>query len=209
MKRTVRIKKLYKELYTKHGRPTGQWRLWCKRPKTTREREEIIIGAVLTQRTNWNNVEMAIARLKDARVCSLDDICYLGQKNRKKLVRLIKSSGFYRQKGGYLLGLARFIRKNYGNIEKMRKTNLSRLREELLCLKGLGPETTDSILLYGLEKPIFVIDEYTRRLIKRYRLAENLSYSFLQELFEKNLPKDYRLYQDFHALIVIEGKNLL
>ncbi len=82
------------------------------------------------------------------------------------------------------------------------------MREELLELKGIGPETADSILLYALDKPVFVIDEYTRRLVKKRGLAKNFSYAFLQKLFEENLKKDFRSYQDFHALIVINGKNL-
>ena len=89
----------------------------------------------------------------------------------------------------------------------MKKAELEELREELLKLKGIGPETADSILLYALDKPIFVIDEYTRRLVKKHNLADETNYQFLQKLFEENLRKDYRLYQDFHALIVINGKN--
>jgi endonuclease-3 related protein len=89
----------------------------------------------------------------------------------------------------------------------MRGAELKELREELLKLKGIGPETADSILLYALDKPIFVIDEYTRRLVEKQGLANNLSYAFLQKLFEENLRRDFRLYQDFHALIVINGKN--
>ena len=89
----------------------------------------------------------------------------------------------------------------------MKKRDLKELRRKLLELKGIGPETADSILLYGLDKPIFVIDEYTRRLVRKRKLSKNMSYGFLQELFEKNLKKDFRLYQDFHALIVIDGKN--
>jgi endonuclease-3 related protein len=89
----------------------------------------------------------------------------------------------------------------------MKKEDGKKLREKLLKLKGIGPETADSILLYALDKPVFVIDEYTRRLVKKRNLAKNFSYKFLQELFEKNLKKDFRLYQDFHALIVIDGKK--
>ncbi|OGZ21398.1 MAG: hypothetical protein A3D46_02675 [Candidatus Nealsonbacteria bacterium RIFCSPHIGHO2_02_FULL_43_13] len=85
--------------------------------------------------------------------------------------------------------------------------SLAERRERLLELKGIGPETADSIMLYALDKPVFVIDEYTRRLVKKRSLAKNLSYAFLQKLFERNLKKDFRRYQDFHALIVINGKN--
>ncbi|RLG12993.1 hypothetical protein DRN69_06230 [Candidatus Pacearchaeota archaeon] len=198
------FERLYKELKKKYGRPKGQWVLWCKRSKTWREREEVIIGAILTQRTNWNNVELALSNLKKAKIHSFKDIYQL---DIKKLATLIKPSGFYQAKANYLFHLIEFILKNYVNLEKMRKVNLEELKEQLLKLKGIGPETADSILLYALDKPVFVIDEYTRRLIKKRDLAKNLSYAFLQKLFEKNLRKDFRLYQDFHALIVIDGKN--
>ena len=116
------IKKLYKQLHAKYGEPQGQWKLWRKRPKTLLEREEVIIGAILTQMANWKNVDLAMNRLKDAGICSL--------------------YGIYE--------LARFVKKN--------------------------------------------------------RLSQDTSYNSLQRLFEKNIKRDYRLYQDFHALIVIDGK---
>lgn len=198
------FKKLYQELKTKHGRPKGQWKLWCKRPKTEKEREEVLIGAVLTQRTNWKNVEMALKNLKKARINSLRDICRLRQRS---LAPLIRPSGFYQVKAQYLFNLARFVIKNYGSLARMKKAELKELREQLLKLKGIGPETADSILLYALDKTVFVIDEYTRRMVKERGLSDNLSYAYLQKLFEENLRKDFRLYQDFHALIVINGKN--
>jgi len=198
------FEKLYKELKRKYGLPKGQWVLWCKRPKTRKEREEVIIGAILTQRTNWKNVELALNNLKRTKVDSLENIYKLGV---KKLAPLIRPSGFYQVKGDYLFYLAEFILNNYDDLERMKKVKLKELRERLLTLKGIGPETSDSILLYALDKPVFVIDEYTRRLVKKRGLAKDLSYAFLQKLFEQKLRKDFRLYQDFHALIVIDGKN--
>ena len=217
------FEKLYKELKRKYGTPKGQWKLWCKRPKIGREREEVIIGAILTQRTNWKNVELALNNLKKAKINSLKSILRLGE---KRLAPLIRPSGFYQTKANYLFHLVEFILKNYGNLEKMRKADLKELKEQLLELKGVGPETADSILLYALDKTVFVIDEYTRRIVKKRGLADTLAtklsrsesegkeedevlfaYAFLQKLFEKNLRKDFRLYQDFHALIVINGKN--
>ncbi|MFH1671616.1 MAG: hypothetical protein ABH889_02490 [Candidatus Portnoybacteria bacterium] len=197
------FEKLYKEIKGEYGMPKGQWKLWCKRPKTRQEREEVAIGAILTQRTNWKNAELALNNLKKAKITSLKDIYRLGAKT---LAPLIRPSGFYQAKAQYLFNLTRFIVKNYGGLAGIRKAELKELREELLELKGIGPETADSILLYALDKPVFVIDEYTRRLVKKRGLADNLSYPFLQKLFEKNLRKDFRLYQDFHALIVIDGK---
>lgn len=202
----TKIQKLYQALKIRHGHPGEQWRLWCKRPKTTTEREEVVIGAILTQRANWRNVELAINNLKKAGFLSLNKISRLKDRDKNKMTALIRSSGFYKQKAGYLLGLAKFVIKSYGGLKKMSSQPLSILRQELLVLKGIGPETADSILLYALEKPVFVIDEYTRRLAKKKRLSRDLSYAHLQTLFEKNLKKDYRLYQDFHALVVIEGK---
>jgi endonuclease-3 related protein len=146
---------------------------------------------------------LAIQNLKKAKVCSLKDIVRL---SARKVMPLIKPAGFYKTKYHYLLGLAKQIIKSYGGLAKMRKMELKELREELLKLKGIGPETADSILLYALDKPVFVIDEYTKRLIRKRHLAKNLNYNFLQKLFEENLRKDFRLYQDFHALIVIDGK---
>jgi len=213
------LEKLYRELRKKYGKPSGQWRLWCKRPKTEREREEVIIGAILTQRTNWKNVEIAINNLKKAGINSLKDICKLGV---KKLTPLIRPSGFYRTKARYLFSLAKFIIENYGTLEKskkirssppfaplgqMRKEEPEELRKNLLKLKGIGPETADSIMLYALDKPVFVIDEYTKRLVRKRRLSSDISYAFLQKLLEKNLKRDFRLFQDFHALIVINGKS--
>jgi len=199
------FEKLYKELKRKYGPPKGQWSLWCKRSKTNKERERVIIEAILTQRTNWRNVELAIKNLNQAKISSLQDIFRRGP---KKLENLIKPSGFYKAKAQYLFNLVKFIIENYDSLEKMKKEKTEKLREKLLQLKGIGPETADSILLYALDKPIFVIDEYTRRLVKKRKLAKNLSYNFLQKLFEKNLRKDFKLYQDFHALIVINGKTL-
>jgi len=199
----INLDKLYKQLKKKYGPPKGQWSLWCKRPKTEKEREEVIIEAILTQRANWNNVRLAFGNLKREKMHRLKDIY---QKGEKKLVPLIRPSGFYKTKANYLFHLAQFILKNYGGINKMKKENLQDLREKLLKLKGIGFETADSILLYALDKPIFVIDEYTRRFVKKHKLAKNLSYHFLQKLFEGEIKRDFRLYQDFHALIVIDGK---
>lgn len=198
------FKKLYRQLKNQYGRPKEQWSLWCKRPKTRKEKEEVLIGAILTQRTNWRNVELAMNNLKRVRADCLKGLCRLGV---KRLAPLIRPAGFYQTKAAYLLALAEFVLKNYGDLEKMAMAETLELRRQLLDLKGIGPETADSILLYGLAKPVFVIDEYTRRLVKARGLTRDLSYDFLQKLFEENLRKDFRLYQDFHALIVIAGKN--
>ncbi|HLA25589.1 MAG TPA: endonuclease [Patescibacteria group bacterium] len=201
-----KIVKLYEKLLEKYGQPEGQWKLWCKRPKNVCQREEVIIGAILTQRANWKNVILAIDNLKKAKIYTLSAIHRLGLRNKNKLADLIRPSGFYKQKCDYLLEMAEFFKKS-GGVKNVQKIELKELREKLLDLYGVGPETADSILLYGLDKPIFVIDEYTKRLVKKEKLARDLSYDYLQKLFESNLPRDFALYQDFHALIVIDGKN--
>jgi endonuclease-3 related protein len=144
-----------------------------------------------------------VANLKEAGCLGLKNI--LATEDRK-LSRLVRPSGFYRQKAERLKILARFLLEDCGGIGSAAKISLNELRPRLLALKGVGPETADDILLYGLEKPVFVVDEYTRRLSRSLNLTRVFYYQFLQELFEKNLKKDYRSYQDFHALIVINGK---
>ncbi len=167
---------------------------------------EIMVGAILTQNTNWRNVEIAIKNLKEKGVLDpasilnmpMDELCYL-----------IKPSGFYKQKAKRLKDFSRYIMENYnGSIEAMGKKDLEELRKELLSIKGIGEETADSILLYALKKPIFVVDAYTYRILKRHGLIpEEISYSELQSLFMDNLPEDVELYSDFHALFVLTGKN--
>lgn len=198
---------IYRQLRHQYGHPHEQWGLWCKKKKTMAEKEEVIIGAILTQRTNWRNVELAIASLKRHKARRLKTVFELAKNNPKKLAMLIRSCGFYKIKVGYLKAVAGFFIKN-GGVSKISKRPINDLRDELLQLHGVGPETADSILLYALNKPIFVIDEYTRRLARQKSLSvESLSYRHLQQFFTVRLPKKFRLYQDFHALIVVNGKQ--
>lgn len=201
-----KVEKLYHDLKNKHGKPKDQWQLWCKRPKTAKDREEVMIGAILTQQANWKNVELAMARLEESNLCSLRKIYNLAKKDTNKLGELIRPSGFYKQKAAYLFNLTEFVANNSG-LTGLDKLPLDYLRPELLKVKGVGPETADSILLYALDKPSFVIDEYTRRLVKKKKISSVFGYEYLRNLFEKNLKRDYCLYQDFHALIVIDGKK--
>jgi len=198
------IYQFYLSLLEKYGEPGGFWRKWCQRRKSKRDREEIALGAILTQRTNWKNVELALNNLKRAKVISLKDIYRLG---KRSLAPLIRPSGFYKQKAGRIYQFCKFIIENYGTLGRFFKQDLVTCREELLKLPGIGPETADSILLYAGQKPIFVIDEYTRRFVKKHKISHNLSYNHLQDLFQKNLPPDIKIYQDFHAMIVLEGKG--
>ena len=190
----------------KYGKPEGFWKKWCRMRKTKEDKEEIVLGAILTQRTNWKNVELALRNLRRAKVLSIERIYQIGKKNRKLLEKLIRPSGFYKQKAENISRLCEFIVENYKSLEKFLKQDLESCRRQLLKLPGVGPETADSILLYVGEFPIFVIDEYTRRFVKKHNLANKLSYDYLQQLFQQNLPNDVKVYQDFHAMIVLEGK---
>ena len=190
----------------KYGKPEGFWKKWCRMRKTKEDKEEIVLGAILTQRTNWKNVELALRNLRRAKVLSIERIYQIGKKNRKLLEKLIRPSGFYKQKAENISRLCEFIVENYKSLEKFLKQDLESCRRQLLKLPGVGPETADSILLYVGEFPIFVIDEYTRRFVKKHNLANKLSYDYLQQLFQQNLPNDVKVYQDFHAMIVLDGK---
>lgn len=196
---------LYLKLMKKYGRVGKWWPEWCCLKKSLNLRQEIALGAILTQQTNWHNVEKALNNLKKAKLLSIEKIGRL--KNLAKLENLIKPSGFYRIKAKRLYTFCSFIVKQYGSFKKLMKQDLIILRPQLLTIYGIGPETADSILLYALDKPTFVIDEYTKRLVKQKKLAKKLSYDYLKKLFEKNLPVNVKLYQDFHALIVVDQKK--
>lgn len=203
-----KIYQTYLNLSKKYGRPRGFWKKWCKRRKTKKDREEIVLGAILTQRTNWQNVELALKNLKEAKSLSIEKIYQIGNKDRELLEKLIKPSGFYRQKAKRIFELCKFLVENYGSLEKFFGQDLETCRNQLLEIYGIGPETADSILLYAGDEPIFVIDQYTLRFVKEYKLSQKFSYDELQNLFQQSLPKDPKVYQDFHAIIVSEEKGL-
>jgi len=200
-----KIRELYKRLRKKHGQPAGQWRLWCKRPKKLCEREEVIIGSILTQNTNWRNVAKAMEELKKQGRCSLVGIRQMGR-NRARLGQMIRAAGFYNTKSKYLLEIAKFF-EEIGGVKKAMRMDMADLRKMLLAQKGVGPETADSILNYALDMPSFVIDEYTRRIVRKEKISRSREYGFLKKLFEKNIKKDFAGYQDVHALIVIANKT--
>lgn len=165
---------------------------------------EVMVGAILTQSTNWGNVEKAIANLKKIKLLSPRRIFDI---RNSILENSIKPSGYYRQKAKKLKAFVRFFLKEYqGSVKKMRAAQLSKLREELLVVHGIGPETADSILLYALDKPSFVVDAYTRRIGQRLGLFKFDDYHKIKGFFETNLPKRVKLYNEYHALVVALGK---
>ncbi len=167
---------------------------------------EVIVGAILTQNTTWRNVEKAIDRLKKHGLLHPEKIVRLG---RERLASAIRSAGYFRVKAERLLCFMSFFRDGYGfDMERMRGSATSKLREELLGVRGIGPETADSILLYSLDKPVFVVDAYTRRILSRHSLIdENAGYNQVQQTFMSNLPNDVHLFNEYHALLVRVGKE--
>jgi endonuclease III related protein len=167
---------------------------------------EVIVGAILTQNTAWTNVERAIANLHSERLLT---ITAMEKVQTARLAKLIRSSGYFRQKAKKLKAFVRFLRKEYGgSLKRMFATPTTELRQKLLSVHGIGPETADSILLYAGNHPIFVVDAYTRRILTRHQLhGEKASYDDVRLLFEGNLPQNVQLYNEYHALIVNTGKN--
>jgi endonuclease-3 related protein len=165
---------------------------------------EIMVGAILVQNTAWKNVEKAIRNLADA---ELLDPRALAEVDAEELQELIRPAGYYRLKTKRLLHLVRFIVKRYdGDLDTMFCTSLSTLREELLSLNGIGPETADSILLYAGGLPTFVVDTYTHRVLARHGwIGYDAEYYEIKDTFESQLEQDVALYNEFHALLVRVG----
>ncbi|MFA5181259.1 MAG: endonuclease III domain-containing protein [Syntrophales bacterium] len=167
---------------------------------------EIIVGAILTQNTAWQNVEKAIANLKAARLLSTDALLEMPESN---LAALIRPSGYYNIKARRLKSFFTFLQDSFhGNLDVMLGEETRTLRDQLLQVKGIGEETADSILLYAGEKPVFVVDAYTHRILMRHGvIRERLAYGEIQRLFMESLPHDAPLYNQYHALLVNTGKN--
>ncbi len=170
-----------------------------------KNKEKVTKKHILTQNTNWKNVEKAIVELNKR---NLIDIKKIKDIDEKELAFLIKSSGYHNQKAKKLKNFCEFLIKNKKKkLKKLFQNELAILREELLSIKGIGPETADSIILYATKKPIFVIDAYTKRILNRLGFKEK-SYDELQSLFTQSLPKSERLFNEYHALLVKMGKSV-
>ena len=167
---------------------------------------EVIVGAVLTQNTAWRNVEKAIENLKKADVLNLEALHKIPD---KELAELIRPAGYFNMKAKRLKNVIEFLRSRYGgDLGKMFKEETEKLREELLAVNGIGEETADSILLYAGNKPVFVVDAYTKRVFERHRyLKGGETYQEIQKIFTELLPRKTGLYNDYHAQIVEAGKD--
>ena len=202
MARAVVDRKVLENIYKKLFRVFGPQHWW---PGETPF--EVAVGAILTQNTAWTNASRAIVKLKEE---GLLDPVKLSHVPRRRLAGLLRSSGFFNEKAKRLLGFVRYLMKTYdGDMVKMREDPLDRLREELLALPGIGPETADSILLYALGKPVFVVDAYTRRVLARHSfISRDASCEEIQALFMNHLPRSVPLWNEYHALLVALGKEL-
>jgi len=199
---------LYKKLLRSYGHQ-GWWPI-IKRgrifyhpkdyecPRNEKERFQIIIGALLAQNTNWKNAEKALLSLHGSGLLSFSK---LRNSSEREIARLIRSSGYYNQKAKRIKNFLEF----YPALRRI--ASPEKMREKLLSINGIGPETADSILLYAFKQPFFVIDAYTKRLCTYYDLCHYNNYEDYRLFFEKNLPRDFRIYNEYHALIVRWGKE--
>ena len=188
-----RLKKIYDKLFRRYG--NLNW--WpAKSPY------EVIVGAILTQNTAWGNVEKAISNFDGSLTPEYIENIDIGE-----LARIIYPSGFYTQKSAYLKECTKWYKKYGYSVENVRRHDLDAIRKELLALRGIGYETADSILLYAFGYPTFVVDAYTKRLLERLGIDIALDYHSIKLYFENELDKDVALYNNYHALIVINGKE--
>jgi endonuclease-3 related protein len=166
----------------------------------------VMVGAILTQNTAWSNVEKAIKALRESRLLTPAALSRIPE---DQLAPIIRSSGYYHLKAERLKTFVRLIMNEYsGCVAAMSAEELPRLRSKLLGVRGVGPETADSILLYACRKPVFVCDAYTRRILLRHgMIGEDDDYHAIQALFMDHLPPDVSFFGQYHALIVNTGKT--
>lgn len=193
----LRLEAVYDKLYSCFG-PQHWW--------PADSAFEVMLGAILTQNTNWSNAEKAIINLKKHVVLTPQKLRKLPL---KQIALLIKPAGYYNIKAGRIKEFVNFLFANYrGKLENMAGMDTSVLRSRLLEVKGIGPETADSMLLYALGKPVFVVDAYTKRILFRHRfIEEDADYARTQDLFMRHLKPDAKLFNEYHALLVKLAKD--
>lgn len=192
-----RVLTLYRRLLAALG-PQGWW--------PAQGPFEMMVGAILTQATNWHNVELALERLRAVNALAPARLAAMPE---ARIRRCIRPAGYFRQKARYLKRFARWYAGRYGgSVKRMTRRPWPALRRELLEREGIGPETADSILLYAGGQPVFVVDAYTQRIFARHRLAgRRASYDTLQRLVMQASPDETGVYNEFHALLVAAGKR--
>ena len=193
-----RLKEVYRLLFDRYG-PQFWW--------PADSPFEVIVGAILTQSAAWGNVEKAILNLKQADALTPDS---LRQLTLEALAGLVYPSGYYNAKALKLKSFVERLGDAHGDsLERLFSMDVPGLRRELLSIHGIGPETADSIILYAARKPVFVIDAYTRRIVRRLGIGPHRDdYEAFQVLFMRNLPVDERLFNEYHALLVRHGKEV-
>ncbi|MDD3374556.1 MAG: endonuclease III domain-containing protein [Candidatus Omnitrophica bacterium] len=193
----VAIRKIYQKLFSIFG-PQKWW------PAKTRL--EVIIGAILVQNTNWSNAEKAIDNLRKRQLLSVEKLKSISV---QKLALVIKPAGYFRVKAKRLKNFIYFLFKEFdGSLNKMAKEKSQLLRQRLLSVNGIGPETADSIILYAFNKPVFVVDAYTKRIFSRHQFVKStVDYQTLQNLFLESLAVNTTMFNEYHALIVYLGKT--
>lgn len=191
------LKDIYRKLYSYFG-PQHWW--------PADSAFEVVIGTILTQNTAWANVEKGIARLKKKKLLDPER---LYNTNIKQIAELIRPCGYYNVKAVRIKNFLETLFADFkGKLSLMFSLESKHLREKLLEIKGIGPETADSILLYAAKKPIFVVDAYTRRFLLRHRLIkEKANYQQIQTLFEESLANSLKMFNEYHALIVRLAKE--
>lgn len=191
------LQQYYEKLLDELG-PQGWW--------PARTRLEIVLGAILTQNTTWNNAALALKRLRKAGLLTLSRLLGVRQ---AQLEELIRPAGFFRQKASAIRNFLDWLAAAFaGSLGSVFKQSPEVLRSELLDIRGLGPETVDAILLYAGRQPFFVADAYTRRILARHDLLpEGASYEAAQTFLHRHLPADPALFNEFHALLVEVGKR--
>lgn len=193
----AKLIEIYELLYERYGR-----QYWWP----GEDRFEIIVGAILTQNTNWQNVEKAIANLKSAGCLNPQGLYEISV---EALAELIRPAGYYNIKAARLKNFLNWLFDNYaGSLKAVENNSIDTFREELLGIKGIGAETADSIILYAFEKPVFVVDAYTSRVLGRHALIDDgADYEQVREFFESNLVSDVAFFNEYHALLVRVGKE--
>ena len=193
------LEEIYRRLYRHYG-PQGWW--------PGEGPLDVIIGAILTQAAAWSNVERGLRNLKQAGCWSLEAIHRTPQ---EELAAIIRPCGYFNSKARKLKAFAEHVRQRYGgDLEVFLAQDTQPLREELLSIYGIGPETADDILVYAAQQPSFVIDAYTRRILHRLGLIPGnkpADYHRCQALFHDNLPRDATLFNEYHALLDRHAKE--
>lgn len=196
---SVLLPEIYRRLYRAYG-PQGWW--------PGEGPFDVVVGAILTQSTAWRNVELAIARMKEANLWSLEAIHCSSEGD---LAETIRPSGYYNAKARKLKAFAAHVyRQSAGDLDALLAQELETLRPQLLSIHGIGPETADDILVYAAGKPSFVIDAYTRTILQRMNITPPdgcETYDAYQSLFHRALPSDAALFNEYHALLDEHAKR--